>query len=54
MVIIHLVLDNDGEVDYDDGEDEVREGFNNPSHGNCPLGGYPPPGAITDDIFPKS
>ena len=34
---------------------QLREGFNNPSHGNCPLGGYPPPpGAITDDIFPKS
>ena len=32
-----------------------REGVNNPSHGNCPLGGYPPPpGAITDNIFPKS
>ena len=30
----------------------VREGFNNPSHGNCPLG-RSPPGAITDDIFPK-
>ena len=33
----------------------VREGFNNPSHGNCPRGvPPPPPGAITDDIFPKS
>ena len=21
----------------------VREGFKNPSHGICPLGGYPPP-----------
>ena len=33
-----------------------RGGVKNPSHGNCPLGGYPPPppGAITDDIFPKS
>ena len=22
---------------------QVREGFKNPSHGICPLGGYPPP-----------
>ena len=32
----------------------VREGFKNPRHGNFPLGGYPPPGASTDDNFPKS
>ena len=31
---------------YDDGEDEVREGFNNPSHGNFPLGGTPPPRTV--------
>ena len=31
----------------------IREGFKNPRHGNFPLGGYPP-GASTDEIFPKS
>ena len=25
----------------------LREGFKNPSHGICPLGGYPPP-CLTD------
>ena len=32
----------------------IREGFKNPRHGNFPLGGYPPHGASTDKIFPKS
>ena len=32
----------------------IREGFKNPRHGNFPLLGYPPPGASTDKIFPKS
>ena len=35
----------------------VREAFNNPSHGNFPLGGTPlppAPGAFKDEIFPKS
>ena len=33
----------------------LREGFNNPSHGNFPLRGYTPaPSASTDEIFLKS
>ena len=32
----------------------LREGFKNPRHENFPLGGYPAPGASTDEIFPKS
>ena len=32
----------------------IREGFKNPRHGNFPLGGYPAPGASTDEIYPKS
>ena len=27
----------------------VRGGVKNPRHGNFPLGGYPPPGASTDE-----
>ena len=32
----------------------VREGVKNPRHRNFPLGGYPTPGASTDENFPKS
>ena len=32
----------------------IREGVKNPRHGNFPWGGPPPPGASTDENFPKS
>ena len=31
----------------------IRLGFKYESQGICPFGGYPPPGALTDKIFPK-
>ena len=34
---------------------KVRDGFKTPSHGICPLKGYPPlPQASTEEIGPKN
>ena len=31
----------------------LRKGFKTPSHGKCPLGGYPPPGGLRTRFFCK-
>ena len=31
----------------------IRKDFKTPSHGKCPLGGYPPPGGYGQDFSVK-